>query len=263
MPETAVIRRHIFPSLTKTMLGRISSGRTEAAKVWMWCRDLHATARKDKTAWPRRDDLQRGSKNRFALHSQTVQMVCHAFLANIDTTADLRRQGQHQMKYPWRDKRYFPLLWPKQAVAIQGANIILPMGRGRPSIVLPKPEGFVAGGCKLIWNGSANELHVTVDVAIAPLVDAGAVATVDLGQIHQCAVTTDTGQALIVSGRGQRSLKRRMNKMHGEIARLQSRCKKGSRRYKHLGRARHKHAGKSAPVKARKQHGVSPCRGKP
>ena len=237
-----VVRIHRFPGLPVETLARISAGRTESAKVWMQCRDLHAAARKARTPWPRRAELQTATKSQFALHSQSIQMVCHAFLANVETTAELRRGGKFKMKYPWRDKRYYPLLWPAQAVSVTERHIILPMGRGRKSIVLPKPEGFVPGGCKLVWNGSANELHVSVEVPTEARSASAVKATVDLGQIHQCAVTTSTGAALIVSGRGQRSLKRQQNQMHGKIARLQARCEKGSKRHKKLARARHRKA---------------------
>lgn len=239
-----VVRRYIFPDLSRAVLARISAGRSESAKVWTACRDLHQAARSTNAPWPRRNALQAATKGQFALHSQSAQMVCHAFLANVETTAQNRKAGQHDARYPYKDKRYYPLLWPAQAVAVQGKHLILPMGRGRESIVLPVPEGFVPGGCKLLWNGSANELHVTIEVPAAEPVASDVVATVDLGQIHQCAVTTNTGAALIVSGRGQRSLKRKKNMMHGQIAKLQSRCKKGSRRHKKLARARHKHAGR-------------------
>jgi len=241
---TPVVRVHVFPDLPRTTLACISAGRAEAAKVWVCCRDLHQTARTSRTRWPDMRDLQAATRGRFALHSQSIQQVFRAFLGAVDTTRQRRAAGDTWMKYPWRDKRYYPLLWPAQAVAITARHIILPMGRGRASIVLPKPEGFVPGACKLVWNGSANELHVTVEVSVQAARDSTVVATVDLGQIHQCAVTTNTGAALIVSGRGQRSLKRRQNKMHGEIARRQSRCQKGSRRWKKLARARHKHAGR-------------------
>ena len=203
---TSVVRIYRFPALPKAMLACISAGRSEAARVWMHCRDLHHVARRNKTPWPRRDALQKATKGRFALHSQTVPMIGHAFLANLDTTLQLRKAGDRKAKYPWRDKRYYPLLWPAQAVGIQGNYIILPMGRNQPSIVLPKPEGFMPGGCKLVWNGTANELHVTVSVPTQAPSTATGKATVDLGQIHQAAVTASTGPALIVSGRGQRSL---------------------------------------------------------
>ena len=70
-------------------------------------------------------------------------------------------------------------------------------------------------------------------------------ATIDLGQIHQCAVTTNTGQGLIVSGRGIRAEKQRASKMHGSIASKQARCKKGSKRYRRLQKARNTYAARA------------------
>src|SRR5215831_2114291 len=165
--------------------------------------------------FPTRDELQQATKGRFALHSQSVQMICHAFLANVDTARELRKTNR-KIRYPYKDKRYYPLLWPAQAVSVEKGRIVLPMGRGRRSLVfkLDLPEQI--GGCKLVWK-EGYELHVsipTVQVAEAP----GTVqATVDLGEIHQAAVTTSTGAALVVSGRGIRSLKRRHNMALGQL----------------------------------------------
>ena len=64
----------------------------------------------------------------------------------------------------------------------------------------------------------------------------------DPGQIHPCAVTTDTGKGLIVSGRGIRSENRRLNQMHGSLAGKMSRSKKGLRRWHKLKKARNRYA---------------------
>ncbi|MFN3919569.1 MAG: transposase [Methylohalobius sp.] len=61
-------------------------------------------------------------------------------------------------------------------------------------------------------------------------------ATVDLEQIHQAAVVTNDGEALVVSGRGLRSLKRQHSKRLSEIQKKRSRCTKGSRRWHKLWR---------------------------
>jgi putative transposase len=63
---------------------------------------------------------------------------------------------------------------------------------------------------------------------------------VDLGEVHQAAVVTDTGEALVVSGRALRSQKRLLSKQLAQLAPKRARCKKGSRRYRKLGRARRK-----------------------
>jgi putative transposase len=107
------------------------------------------------------------------------------------------------------------------------------MGRGRRSLVfkLNLPERI--GGCKLVWK-DGYELHVSVPAVQAPEPPGTVRATVDLGEIHQAAVTTSTGAALVVSGRGIRSLKRRHNKTLGQLDKKRKRCKKGSRRWRKL-----------------------------
>ncbi len=198
-------------------LGRLSTklshclrdAQMEAAEVWNCCCELHKEARRDGAKWPNRDDLQRATKGRFKLHSQTVQMIAHQLLDNVEATRKLRREHPEMgMKYPCRTKGYFTLMWPAQAASIKGNRVILPMGRGRKSIVLKgidMPDG--AGACKMVWRGGY-ELHVSrgrtptthtnTDRADSPAVH----ACVDPGEIPQCAVATSTGDALVVSGRG-------------------------------------------------------------
>ena len=78
--------------------------------MWTLCQDLIWQPLKAHTCWPTRDELQQATKGLFALHSQTVQMVCHQFLANVDTARELR-QTNRNIRYPYKDKRYYPLLW--------------------------------------------------------------------------------------------------------------------------------------------------------
>jgi putative transposase len=208
----------------------------QAALVWTLCRDRHLAARQQHTRWPDRDDLQQATKGRFALHSQTVQMICHQFLANVDAARELRKTNR-KIRYPYKDKRFFALYWPAQAVSEERGRIVLPMGRGHRSLVFKLDLPQQIGGVKLVWK-DGYELHVSVPVAPAERVPGPVQATVDLGEIHQAAVTTNTGAALVVSGRGIRSLKRRHHMALGQIAKKRQRCQKGSRRYRKLQRAR-------------------------
>jgi putative transposase len=135
-----------------------------------------------------------------------------------------------KMKYPWREKRYYPVKWPAQAVSREN---------GRKSLVLPLELPENSGACTLVWNNGF-ELHGCVEVPQAETTPGGNHATVDLGEIHLAAVTTNTGRALIVTGRGIRSLKRQRNKRLGQLAKKYSRCKKYSRRWKKLHHAKNK-----------------------
>jgi putative transposase len=71
---------------TPKLFACLKAAQMEAAKVWNLCCEAHKQARMEYTKWPGRNELQKATKGQFALHSQSVQMVVHAFLANIDTT---------------------------------------------------------------------------------------------------------------------------------------------------------------------------------
>jgi putative transposase len=227
------------------MQATLREAQMEAGRLWTDIVGVHRKAREDQTSWPTRDMLQKQTKGRYKLHSQTVQMICHQLLANVQATSERRRNepsSRRWMRYPYKEKRFFPLYWPAQAVSYDKAAkcLVLPMGRGRKSLVFRLDLDFEPGGVRLVWN-EGYELHI-VRSDIEQAKDAPGVnhATVDLGEIHQAAVATDTGEALVVSGRGIRSDKRLLSKQLGEIARKRSKCKKGSRQSLKLQRARQK-----------------------
>jgi len=235
-----VTRIYRLASLPAGTIRIIRSGQQEAAKVWNLCKDLHLEARTNRSRWPAQHEFHRLTRGRFALAAQSVQQIYQAFLANIEGTKKIRKEHpKMKMRYPYREKRFYPILWPRQGMNVQAGRLVLPMGRGRPSIVLPLtlPEG--CGGCKLVWR-DGYELHVSVQVPVHESVDQaepGARATVDLGEIHQAAVAASTGKALMVTGRGIRTIKRQRQKALGSIAKKRSRCTKGSARYRKLQQA--------------------------
>jgi len=227
------VRIYRLKGLAPATRERLRAAQMEAARVWNLCRELHQDARREHLPWPDRDALQQATKGgQFALHSQSIQMLCHQFLANVETTRQLKPSHPH-MRYPYKPKTYMTVQWPAQAVARQGKRLILPMGRGRKALCLRLNLPAQIGGVSLVWR-AGYELHVTAPAPAAAPAPAGAQAAIDLGEIHLAAVTTSTGQGLIVSGRGIRSLKRRHNKSLGQLQRKQARCTKGSRRWRKL-----------------------------
>ena len=194
--------------------------------------------------WPGQKELRQATKRQFVLHSQSIQMIVEVFLSNIETTRKLRATNpKMRMKYPWRTKRFYPVHWPAQAVSVEHGRVVLPMGRGRPSIVLNLDLPTNSGACTLVWNRGF-ELHVCIKVPKDEHTPGTNRATVDLGELHLAAVTTNTGVGLVVSGRGIRSLKRQRNQRHRQLAKKQARCQKYSKRWKKLQRAKNKMAGR-------------------
>src|SRR5947207_10367562 len=188
------VKVYQLKKLAVALFQRLRDAQMEAARAWNVCCDLHKEARTTHTKWPGRNALQKATKGRFALHSQSVQMVVHAFLANVETTRELRKtHPQMKMKYPWRTKRFYPVAWPAQAVSKEKGRVLLPMGKGRTSLVLPLDLPEKSGACSLLWNDGL-ELHVCLETTPAEHAPGKVQATVDLGEIHLAAVTTSTEQ---------------------------------------------------------------------
>jgi putative transposase len=232
------VRIYRLKHLDRRTRARLRAAQQEAARVWSYCLARHQQARSERSRWPDRDDLQRETKGgQYDLHSQSVQLVCQQFLANVETIKHLRLSNPRH-RFPYHPKKYRTVSWPAQAVARCGKRLILPMGRGRKSLCFHLPDlPERIGAVSLVWRGGY-QLHLVVPTPPAGEGSAPAApavqAAVDLGEIHLTAVTTTTGKGLIVTGRGIRSLKRGYNMTLGRLSRLQARCQKGSKRWRRL-----------------------------
>ena len=134
---TSIETMKIIPltDLSPTQWGAFRDAQKESAKIWMICMNLHGEARKNHFKWPSKVDLQKETKGKAKLYSQSIQMVCHAFLANVETARKLRKEHPNmKARYPYREKIFYPLLWPQQAIKYENGHLTLPMGRGREPI---------------------------------------------------------------------------------------------------------------------------------
>ena len=227
-------RQVILNKLNRKTFTALREGQIEAAKVWNYCVAQQQACFKKEREWPRREDFHKETKGKYSLHSQVVQQVWRLFTGCIEQTRKNKKTDKNR-KYPHKEKKFFSLLWPAQAMCIEGNKVILPMGRGRTSIVLDRPEWLIEKApSKILWNESGYEWHITTSESDCQMKAEGINATVDLGQIHLGAVVAENGEGLIVSGRGIRSEKRHLNKIHGKLQKKISRCKKSSKRFKRL-----------------------------
>ena len=177
------IRIYRLTSLSPALFHCLKEAQMEAAQVWNRCVDTHRQARISHARWPVQHDLHRLTRGRFALHSQSVQAVFRAFLGAIETTRTLRKaHPEMRMKYPWRTKMFYPVKWPAQAVHKEKGRVVLPMGKGHPSLVLPLALPENAGACTLVWKRGF-ELHVCIEIPQAEHAPGAMQATVDLGEI--------------------------------------------------------------------------------
>jgi putative transposase len=219
--------------------------RAEAGRLWTALIRLHADARA-LGQWLSAGDLEQATKGgQYVLHSQTVQALCQKFAANMATARELRRHevaeiGHRKTEYPHHAKPYQTVVWKDQALLWDRPGCLgLKNGQGRPPLYLPLPAEYRGANLRrveLTWRADHYEMCLTIDTGDplpAPLPD-GAVAGVDLGEVHIAAVVTTLRHALVVSGRRLRACKQGRNKRHALLQEKLSRCQPGSRQAKRL-----------------------------
>ena len=170
----------------------------------------------------------------FNLHSQTIQAVVEKFYTNLKSARSLRKENP-DIRYPYKNKKWFCVHWKKSAIKVDGRAIQLSNGKGCQCIVFKLPVELADCQPKtveLIWQNGC-WLSITLEVEGKQQVLGYNTAAVDMGEIHAITIT-DGEEAEVISGRELRSVKRYRNKTVGKLARKQSRCKKGSRRWKRL-----------------------------
>ena len=240
MKTTRIIR---LVELPKNLFKAVKASNKESARVWNFCKDKLQESIKNREEWPTKDTLHNsisGTKQ-FQLHSQSVQQVCRAFIDCLSTTKKLRREHPElKFRYPHKDKLFYSTIWTSQAAKVKAGILSLPMGRDRNPLVFRVDLQDGGYPCRIVWNDGF-ELHVCQELPAATQVGSSdTVAAIDLGEIHQIACVASNGNALLISGRGIRTVKHLNNKMLGKIQRIKVNCKNGSKRFGRITRSRNR-----------------------
>ena len=211
--------------------------REEAGRCWTDMLHAHIESRGGK--WLSANDLKKMFKGQYALHSQTIQALAEKLEASVNTARELRKSDPNA-RYPYHPKKYQTVVWKESAIYwIEGGQILLSNRRNDRTLILTIPDEHMAVDIRkaeLTWRADHYELCLTIDTGVVnpPPKESGQMAGVDLGEINIAAVATETGDALVVSGRALRSVKRLRNKRHAALDALISRCKPGSKRHRRL-----------------------------
>ena len=234
----------------------------EAARAWnivvTWGKAELAAGR-----WPNAYDLKRRllalpAGERPELHTHSLQEICFDYEAACKTTKANKDAGR-RARYPHQPKAFRPVSFSRNFAwsvkhAATGDRLKLSFGKSRAYVALPEVGGGPQtwGEVLLCWNGKGFELHVAYQVPEPVAHGAGPrplAGAIDPGIIHAMACVVERADGgvdtLVISGRQARSVKRLRNKAVGELARLQARCHRGSRRWRKLQRAKARATGKA------------------
>ncbi len=199
------------------------------------------------------------------LHSHTIQATAEDLYDAITTSRVNRKNGMN-VRAPWREKKYRPLVFSHNFGWRETAEgkLALSFGRGQKCIIIPMPTVIDArtglpvpntlwGEITVCWDRDdrAWTLHIpyrTDSVLGLPHAqpDKGGnypentvTISADEGVINPMALSvrdTDTNRvdALVISGREIRAIKRQRNKTVGSLQKAMSKTKPGSRKHRRL-----------------------------
>jgi len=208
--------------------------REEAGRCWTDMLRAHINSRSGK--WLSSFDMNTMFKGQYNLHSQSIQALSEKLEANVNTIRELRKSDPGA-RYPYREKRFQTVPWKEAAIHWQGdGRLLLSNGRKRIPLVIRAPAEFIGADiCRveLTWRADHYEVCLTIDTGKInpPPKENGVIAGIDLGEINIAAITIETGQSLVISGRALRSVKQLRNKRHSALTALIDRCQPGSRRH--------------------------------
>ena len=272
VPRTVII--HWKPR-TKEEWAAFTASRRDAAELWNRMARIHTCCRQRRWKWPKKAAFRRWATNNrnrgrafTALHSQSCQEIIDQFLTNIEATSSKRRKARargdekalKQIFYPSAGRsRYRDVIYKNNQARIQDDYVVLPNGASQ-TLRIPLPAGYegkrTGSTDNYLWvDGKPlgrmmratltfGALYLSFDSEASEDV-AGSEIGVDLG-VNTLIAATDGVKALLISGRGIKSLVRYRNKKLGEITQKQTKKTqgitktKGSRSWKKLQRAKRK-----------------------
>ena len=232
---------HVFLRINKSQSELLKTYQAEVARCW---NDIVRIAREyyyeNDHKWISKNALQKLLKGKYNLHSQTIQALTDKFAANRQTTAQLRKQGLNNIKYPYREKKYLTIPFKQSAIRInKDGELVLTLKNRVWFNTHYKPE-LPVHTAEIIYKNGRYILAVTMEFPEKPLRISGLRAGIDIGEIHPIAICAENGDGLVISGRLIRSIKQWRNKSLAKLNRAISRCKKGSRQWKRYVRAKGK-----------------------
>lgn len=215
-----------------------------SAQIWNTCLELAKEHHQKTGSWIDRKTFHFATKGQYPIHSQSIQAVYERYLDARENAQKARALGYTHIRYPYKEKRHFNTKWKRDGFRIDDqGRIELSLGlfegkRQKPIRVQVHklPPGQIKE-IELIYDRGL-KLAIAFEDGLAPKENtAQGLAAIDLGEIHTIASVTDSGQALIITGRKVRSLKRLRNKKLEELQKKIAQCQKGSRQWRKYRRA--------------------------
>jgi putative transposase len=192
------------------------------------------------------------------LHAHSRDAAQQGFYQACKTAKACREAGL-DIRYPHKRKDYRTSIWKRTGIRVRDGIVLLARARGLEPISLAWSSNETLLEVRLVYDLKQRHhfWHLVLEDGQEPAPAHGdRTAAIDLGEIHPVAIT-DGEEACIVSCRQLRSIAQQTNKELAAIQQKQSRCQRGSRRSRRLGRAKRKRLARQKLRRRDLEHKIS------
>ncbi len=194
--------------------------------------------RQRKGFWLSKNAVQKYLRHKdYKLHSQSVQACADSYFESLKSFFEVRPSNP-DAKPPKRTRKFFKVRWKSGAIRLKDAHLILSNGKGREPVILEnvqdKPK-YV----EMYFRRGHYYFALVYKVDVPPKQETGVTVSVDMGEIHPI-VCFDGKRTTLYNGRFLRSIVRYRNKFKAQIQNAMDTCKRRSKRWYRLQKAKRK-----------------------
>lgn len=184
--------------------------------------------------------------------ANSINMVIFKYVTARDSmfrSIRAKHENSDKVKLPYKEKKFFNTGWTYQNIRVYTgkgyltlAKPVLPDEQGVNKKQKPIkchlksiPDNIVE--IELVYRNGLKLAIKTKEENKNVLIQSNNEASIDLGEIHSITSIDNNGNAIIITGRKIRDIKRLRNKELGKLRSRQSKCTKGSKQYKKYSKA--------------------------
>ncbi len=185
--------------------------------------------KRHKGFWLSKGSVQKYMRHKeYALHSQSVQACSDSYFDSLKSFFEVHKSDP-DAKPPKRRRKFFKVRWKSGAIHLKDGQLILSNGKGREPVILENVQekpNYV----EMSFKRGYYYFALVYKVDVPPKQDTGITVCVDMGEIHPI-VSFDGSRTTIYNGRFLRSIGQYRNKVKARFSAKMDRCKKKSKRW--------------------------------
>lgn len=217
-----------------------------SAEVWNYCVKIDKEFKDKNGIAMNMSEMQTAVKGQTNLHAKGVHHVYRKYLsarASMWKSIRAKHDNSNKVKIPYKNKKYFTSGWDYQSIGVDYKNGIIKLSTKKcPNKPVPIkcyaktiPQNIKE--IELLYRNGLKLAIKYVECNIQDVIQSDNVASIDLGEIHSITSIDTLGNAIIITGRKLRDIKRLRDKEQGKIKSKRSRCTKGSIRHRKYSRS--------------------------